>query len=50
MLIEDCYISTGDDGIVIESGWDQYEIGASTASLIFIQVKYLCDFLLITFY
>ncbi|XP_021715169.1 glutamic acid-rich protein-like [Chenopodium quinoa] len=24
MLIEDCYISVGDDGIAIKSGWDQY--------------------------
>ncbi|KAJ3677129.1 hypothetical protein LUZ60_002853 [Juncus effusus] len=26
MLIENCYISTGDDGIAIKSGWDQYGI------------------------
>ncbi|XP_047307807.1 probable polygalacturonase [Impatiens glandulifera] len=26
MLIEDCYISVGDDGIAIKSGWDQYGI------------------------
>ncbi|OIW19347.1 hypothetical protein TanjilG_03481 [Lupinus angustifolius] len=26
MLIEDCYISTGDDAIAIKSGWDQYGI------------------------
>ncbi|XP_073278327.1 probable polygalacturonase [Primulina huaijiensis] len=24
MVIEDCYISVGDDGIAIKSGWDQY--------------------------
>ncbi|KAI3801233.1 hypothetical protein L1987_29337 [Smallanthus sonchifolius] len=24
VLIEDCYISVGDDGIAIKSGWDQY--------------------------
>ncbi|XAR67215.1 hypothetical protein NMG60_11013693 [Bertholletia excelsa] len=26
VLIEDCYISVGDDGIAIKSGWDQYGI------------------------
>lgn len=26
MVIEDCYISVGDDGIAIKSGWDQYGI------------------------
>ncbi|CAN1136207.1 Probable polygalacturonase [Linum perenne] len=26
MIIEDCYISVGDDGIAIKSGWDQYGI------------------------
>ncbi|XP_019242332.1 PREDICTED: probable polygalacturonase [Nicotiana attenuata] len=26
MLIENCYISVGDDGIAIKSGWDQYGI------------------------
>ncbi|XP_060188236.1 probable polygalacturonase [Lycium barbarum] len=26
MLIEDCYISVGDDGIAIKSGWDQFGI------------------------
>lgn len=25
-MIEDCYISVGDDGIAIKSGWDQYGI------------------------
>ncbi|KAK6147622.1 hypothetical protein DH2020_018534 [Rehmannia glutinosa] len=24
MVIEDCYISVGDDGVAIKSGWDQY--------------------------
>jgi polygalacturonase len=26
MVIEDCYISTGDDAIAIKSGWDQFGI------------------------
>lgn len=26
LVIEDCYISVGDDGIAIKSGWDQYGI------------------------
>ncbi|XP_031490791.1 probable polygalacturonase [Nymphaea colorata] len=26
VVIEDCYISVGDDGIAIKSGWDQYGI------------------------
>lgn len=26
MVIEDCYISVGDDGIAVKSGWDQYGI------------------------
>ncbi|EPS74464.1 glycoside hydrolase family 28 protein, partial [Genlisea aurea] len=26
VLIEDCYINVGDDGIAIKSGWDQYGI------------------------
>lgn len=26
VLIENCYISVGDDGIAIKSGWDQYGI------------------------
>lgn len=32
MLIEDCYISVGDDGIAIKSGWDQYGIAYSRPS------------------
>lgn len=26
LVIEDCYISVGDDGVAIKSGWDQYGI------------------------
>ncbi|KAG6387562.1 hypothetical protein SASPL_152754 [Salvia splendens] len=26
MVVEDCYISVGDDGVAIKSGWDQYGI------------------------
>ncbi|KAL8488119.1 hypothetical protein ACS0TY_023952 [Phlomoides rotata] len=26
MVIEDCYISVGDDGVAIKSGWDQYGV------------------------
>lgn len=26
MVIENCYIHVGDDGIAIKSGWDQYGI------------------------
>lgn len=26
VVIENCYICTGDDGIAIKSGWDQYGI------------------------
>ncbi|KAL0415506.1 UNVERIFIED_CONTAM: putative polygalacturonase [Sesamum latifolium] len=32
MLIEDCYISVGDDGIAIKSGWDQYGIAYARPS------------------
>ncbi|KAF6176860.1 hypothetical protein GIB67_026547 [Kingdonia uniflora] len=32
MLIEDCYISVGDDGIAIKSGWDQYGIAYGQSS------------------
>ncbi|KAF5179571.1 Polygalacturonase [Thalictrum thalictroides] len=32
MVIEDCYISVGDDGIAIKSGWDQYGIAYSQPS------------------
>ncbi|RYR77278.1 hypothetical protein Ahy_A01g001729 isoform A [Arachis hypogaea] len=33
MLIEDCYISTGDDAIAIKSGWDQYGIAYGRPSM-----------------
>lgn len=32
MVIEDCYISVGDDGIAIKSGWDQYGIAYARPS------------------
>ncbi|XP_073018064.1 probable polygalacturonase isoform X2 [Primulina eburnea] len=32
VLIEDCYISVGDDGIAIKSGWDQYGIAYARPS------------------
>nr|XP_016483744.1 PREDICTED: probable polygalacturonase [Nicotiana tabacum] len=32
MVIEDCYISVGDDGVAINSGWDQYGIAYSRPS------------------
>ncbi|KAJ3695775.1 hypothetical protein LUZ60_001152 [Juncus effusus] len=32
MLIENCYISVGDDGIAIKSGWDQYGIAYNRPS------------------
>lgn len=32
MVIEDSYISTGDDGVAIKSGWDQYGIAYSRPS------------------
>lgn len=32
MLIENCYISVGDDGIAIKSGWDQYGIAYARPS------------------
>ncbi|VFQ87262.1 unnamed protein product [Cuscuta campestris] len=32
MVIEDCYISVGDDGVAIKSGWDQYGIAYSQPS------------------
>ena len=33
MLIEDCYISVGDDAIAIKSGWDQYGISYGRPSM-----------------
>ncbi|KAF2304133.1 hypothetical protein GH714_027972 [Hevea brasiliensis] len=33
MVIEDCYISVGDDGIAIKSGWDQYGIAYGRPSM-----------------
>lgn len=32
MVIENCYISVGDDGIAIKSGWDQYGIAYGSPS------------------
>ncbi|KAG9150870.1 hypothetical protein Leryth_003018 [Lithospermum erythrorhizon] len=32
MVIEDCYISVGDDGVAIKSGWDQYGIAYARPS------------------
>ncbi|CAA2970980.1 Hypothetical predicted protein [Olea europaea subsp. europaea] len=32
MVIENCYISVGDDGIAIKSGWDQYGIAYARPS------------------
>lgn len=32
VLIENCYISVGDDGIAIKSGWDQYGISYAQPS------------------
>ncbi|KAK2976602.1 hypothetical protein RJ640_021404 [Escallonia rubra] len=32
MVIENCYISVGDDGVAIKSGWDQYGIAYSRPS------------------
>lgn len=32
MVIEDSYISVGDDGVAIKSGWDQYGIAYSRPS------------------
>lgn len=32
MVIEDSYISVGDDGVAIKSGWDQYGIAYSIPS------------------
>ncbi|KAB1209402.1 putative polygalacturonase [Morella rubra] len=33
VVIEDCYISVGDDGIAIKSGWDQYGIAYGRPSM-----------------
>ncbi|KAM0952490.1 putative glycoside hydrolase, family 28, pectin lyase/virulence factor [Dioscorea sansibarensis] len=33
MVIENCYISVGDDGIAIKSGWDQYGIAYGRPSM-----------------
>ncbi|KAL9444874.1 hypothetical protein AB3S75_017962 [Citrus x aurantiifolia] len=33
MVIEDCYISVGDDAIAIKSGWDQYGIAYGRPSM-----------------
>ncbi|XP_051114368.1 probable polygalacturonase [Andrographis paniculata] len=33
MVIEDCYISVGDDGVAIKSGWDQYGIAYGRPSM-----------------
>ncbi|XP_051131560.1 probable polygalacturonase [Andrographis paniculata] len=32
MVIKDCYISVGDDGIAIKSGWDQYGVAYAKPS------------------
>jgi len=36
VVIKNCYISVGDDGIAIKSGWDQYGIayGRPSANII----------------
>ncbi|KAL6507128.1 hypothetical protein OROHE_022027 [Orobanche hederae] len=33
VVIEDCYISVGDDGVAIKSGWDQYGIAYGRPSI-----------------
>ncbi|KAJ0983791.1 hypothetical protein J5N97_002147 [Dioscorea zingiberensis] len=33
MVIENCYISVGDDGVAIKSGWDQYGIAYGQPSM-----------------